>query len=67
MKTKYKIALIIFSSILLRFIVFFFYCNDEKVQTLKKYYPNSKETLTFEYIIRNGDTIAQGKSIIFNE
>jgi len=67
MKTKYKIAIIIFSVILPGLIVFLYCFKGEKIQTLKKYYPDSKETLTFEYIIRNGDTIAQGKSIIYNE
>lgn len=67
MKTKYKITLILLSVILLGLIVFLFCYNDEKVHSLKKYYPDSKETLTFEYIIRNGDTIRQGKAIIYNE
>ena len=67
MNNKYKITLIVFSVILLGLIIFLLCFKDEKVHTLKKYYPDSKETLTFEYIIRNGDTIAQGKSIIYNE
>ena len=67
MKTKYKITLIIFSVILLGLIVFLFWCNDEKTQTLKRYYTDSKETFKVEYIVRNGDTILQGKSFRYNE
>jgi hypothetical protein len=67
MKTKYKITLIVLSVILLGLILFLFCFKDEKVQILKRYYPDSKETFTFEYIIRNGDTIIQGKNVRYNE
>ena len=67
MKTKYKITLIIFSVILLGLIVLLFCCNDEKTHTLKRYYTDSKETFKVEYIVRNGDTILQGKSFRYNE
>ena len=67
MKTKYKITLIIFSIILLGLIVFLFCYNDEKTHTLKRYYSDSKETFTVEYIVRDGDTILQGKSFRYNE
>lgn len=67
MKNKYKIALILFSVILLGLIVFLYCFKVEKTQTLKRYYPDSKETYIHEYIIRNGDTILQGKVNIFNE
>lgn len=67
MKTKYKITLIVFSIILLVLIVFLFCYNDEKTHTLKRYYPDSKETFTVEYIVRDGDTILQGKSFRYNE
>lgn len=67
MKTKYKIMLIGFSIILLGLIVLLCCVKEEKVHTLKKYYPASKETVIFEYIIKGTDTIAQGKSFFYNE
>lgn len=67
MKTKYKIALIIFFVVILGLIVLVYCFKDEKVQTLKKYYPDSKETETYEYIIRNNDTILQGKTFTYNK
>ncbi|MFN7674622.1 hypothetical protein [Flavobacterium sp.] len=66
-RTNNKITLITFSFILLGLIVFFFCFKDEKTHTLKRYYPDSKETYVHEYIIRNGDTIFQGKVNVFNE
>lgn len=67
MKTKYKVTLIVFTVMFLGFILFILFFKDEKKHTFKKYYPDSKETLTFEYIIRNGDTILQGKSVVYND
>ncbi|MCV9926692.1 hypothetical protein OIU83_03480 [Flavobacterium sp. LS1R49] len=45
----------------------FFYFKDEKVCTLKEYSPSGKLIGTNEYIIKNGDTILQGKFINYNE
>ncbi len=59
-------TLITFFVILLGLMVFLFCFNDGKVHTLKRYYPDSKETYVHEYIIRNGDTILQGKVNVFN-
>ena len=59
--------MLVLSVVVIGLIVFLFCYNDEIVHTIKKYYPDSKETLTFDYIIRNGDTINNGKSIIYNE
>lgn len=67
MKNKYKIELITFLVIILGLVVFSYCFKDKKVHTLKKYYPDSKETVTFEYVIRDDDTIIEGKSIRYNE
>lgn len=67
MKTKYKILLIVISVILLGLIVFNFCFKDEKLRTLKRYYPDSKETYVYKYIVRNGDTILQGDVIVYNK
>ncbi len=64
---KFRIMLVVLSVIILGSLVFLFYHTNEKVHFLRKYYPESKETFTFEYVIRNGDTILQGKAIIYNE
>lgn len=67
MKTRCKITLITLSVILLGLLVFLFCFKDEKIHTLKRYYPDSKETYEYDYIIRNGDTILHGKVNIYNE
>jgi hypothetical protein len=67
MKTKFKITLFLFSFITIGLLVLFFCVNDENVHTLIKYYPDSKETETYEYIIRNGDTILQGKTFTYDK
>ena len=59
--------LITFSLIIIGLVVFSYCFKDKKVHTLKKYYPASKETVTFEYVIRDDDTIIEGKSIRYNE
>ncbi|MCV9930260.1 hypothetical protein OIU83_21560 [Flavobacterium sp. LS1R49] len=62
-----KIYIIVVLSVILGFIVLFFYFKDEKVYTLKEYSPSGKLLVTSEYVIRNGDTIFHGKFINYNE
>ncbi len=67
MRNIYKVILVIFSFASIGLLIFLFCFKDEKVPTLKRYYPQTKETFTFEYITRNGDTILQGTGIRYNE
>ena len=61
-----KIILILLAIVSLIAIVLFFF-NDEKTRVLKKYDSKTKETTTLEYILKDGDTIFQGKFICRNE
>lgn len=67
MKTKHKLKLIGFFVVLLGLIVSLYFIKDEKAHTIKKYYPESKETYVYNYIVRNSDTILHGKVIVYNK
>ncbi|MCC9070172.1 hypothetical protein LNQ49_00945 [Flavobacterium sp. F-65] len=67
MKNRYKVVVSILLVIILGFIILFFFLKDEKVHVLKKYDPKTKRTTSIEFIIKNGDTILQGKYMYFNE
>ncbi|MFH7016335.1 hypothetical protein [Flavobacterium sp. FlaQc-47] len=67
MKQKYKIAFAMLFVVLIALIVFNIFFHDEKLRVLKEYSPEGKLLGTNEYIIRNGDTILQGKFINYNE
>lgn len=67
MKNRHKLIVLILLIIIIGFIILFFFLKDEKVYVLKKYDPQTKGTTSIEYIIKNGDTIFQGKYIYFNE
>lgn len=63
MEKKY----ILVFAVLLSLIVLFFFFKDEKVYSLKEYSPEGKLTGTNEYVIRDGDTVINGKFINYNE
>lgn len=63
---KNKIILVVVFTTILFSILFFFY-KDKNTNVLKKYDPETKETITIEYILKHGDTIFQGKFINYNE
>jgi len=65
MKNKYKILLITFFVSIVWLA--FFYFRDEKVHVLKQYFPDVKITDSSEYVIRNGDTVFQGRFVQYNE
>lgn len=67
MKKKYKIALLVLSIVIIGLIVFNKRRNDKKVHVLNEYNSDGKLTGTNEYIIRNGDTVLQGKFLKYND
>lgn len=66
MNKKYKISLLVLITLLVIFLLFFYF-KSEKTYTLKDYDPNTKITDVNEYVIRNGDTVFHGKFIKYNE
>lgn len=46
--------------------VLFFCFKNEKIQVLKEYNSKTEETSEYEYFLRNGDTILEGKYIHYN-
>jgi hypothetical protein len=66
MNRKHKI-IVLLTIIVLSWVFGFFYLKTEKLYSLKQYYPDTKQTDMSEYVIRNGDTIFQGKFINYNE
>ncbi|KQO34614.1 hypothetical protein ASF10_02565 [Flavobacterium sp. Leaf82] len=66
MNKKHKIILIL-AIIVISWLLVCFYFKDEKVYSLKEYYPDTKQTDISEYIIRNGDTIFEGKFTQYNK
>lgn len=67
MNKKNKIILIGLFFLVFALVIFFFYANDEKGNLLKRYFPETKLTGKYEYIINNGDTILDGKFTIYDE
>lgn len=67
MKSKYRIALLVLVIIISGIIIHNHCFDDKKVYTLKEYSLAGKLIGTNEYIIRNGDTILNGKFIKYNE
>lgn len=65
MNKKYKILLL--TIVVISLIVLFFSFQDEKTYVLKRYNAKTKDTTTFEYIIKDGDSIFQGKFVRYNE
>jgi antitoxin component YwqK of YwqJK toxin-antitoxin module len=67
MNNKHKITLLLTSLIVLFGIaIFLSYDKKEKVHTLKSYYPDKTTRDVFQYIIKNEDTIFEGKFIQYN-
>ncbi|MFH6995141.1 hypothetical protein [Flavobacterium sp. FlaQc-48] len=66
-KSNYKVIFLILSVLLLVFIFVLYYFKDEKVYILKEYDSNKRLIGTNEYVVRNGDTILNGKFINYNE
>lgn len=64
---KNKIALIILFISITGLVLFYYYVDNSKVYTLKEYNSTRKLIKTHEYIIKNGDTILQGKFLNYNE
>lgn len=67
MKNRKKVIVLILLVLIIGFIILYFFLNEEKVYVLTKYDPKTKGTTSIEYVIKNGDTIFQGKYIYFNE
>lgn len=67
MKKKYKIGLLGLFIVIIGLIIFNKRLNNKKVYVLNEYNSAGKLTGTNEYIIRNGDTILQGKFINYSE
>jgi len=67
MKTKYRVVFLVLSIVIIGFIVFNKHSNNDRVYILKEHNSEGKLLGTNEYIIRNGDTILQGKFIRYNE
>ena len=68
MNKKYIIAIIVTSIIiLLGSTILFLYNKKEKIFYLKSYYPDKNVTDISQYIIRNGDTILEGKFTQYNQ
>ncbi len=59
-KLNKNVFIIIFISVIIIALVFHFH-NDNKTHVLKEYDTIKKVTKTFEYVIKNGDTIFHGK------
>lgn len=66
-RLNYKIIFLILSVFILVTIIFLYCLKDDKVYVLKEYNSNKKLLGTNEYVIRNGDTIFNGKFINYNE
>ncbi|MCV9931437.1 hypothetical protein OIU80_04020 [Flavobacterium sp. LS1R47] len=64
---KNKIILVVISVTLFGVLLFHFCFKDDRVHTLKQYFPDTKTTDISEYIIRNGDTIFEGKYSRYNK
>ncbi|WP_243396853.1 toxin-antitoxin system YwqK family antitoxin [Flavobacterium pectinovorum] len=61
------ILVLIFIVVILVLVVLLFFFKNEEVHILKKYDVKTKQTTTLEYIIKDKDTIFQGKFICYNE
>ena len=66
MKKSNKILLVL-TVIILGTLIFLLFRKDEKVHVLKHYSPDTKQTESLEYVIRNGDTVFHGKFTTYNE
>lgn len=58
---------IILLTVILGLIILYFFFKNEKVYILKEYNPSGKLIGTNEYVIRDGDTIVNGRFINYNE
>jgi antitoxin component YwqK of YwqJK toxin-antitoxin module len=67
MNKRYNIILVVVTIVIIGLITLFFCFKNEKVNILTRYNPKTKEIYKMRYFIRNGDTIIQGKAIIYNE
>ncbi|OXA88700.1 toxin-antitoxin system YwqK family antitoxin [Flavobacterium hercynium] len=67
MKKKYKIILTIIAVYSVCVILLILSLINKKPPVLKRYIPETKDTLTTEFVIRNNDTIPHGKYIVHNE
>lgn len=66
MNRNKKIFLVLLTIIALVIIALFFFFKKEKIQILKRYDTKTKETTTLEYIIKDKDTIFDGKFICYD-
>lgn len=66
-KKSIKLIILILLVLILGFITVFYYFKDENDCTLKEYSPTGQLLGSTEYIIRNGDTVFQGKFLRFND
>lgn len=66
MNKKHKIILLLII-ILLSCLVMFFVFKDRKVYVVKRYNAETKETTTFEYIIKDNDSILHGEFVRYNK
>ncbi|OXG09580.1 hypothetical protein B0A64_02165 [Flavobacterium araucananum] len=66
MTKKNKILTILFFAILLGIVVLYLWSRTEKIYVLHEYYPNRKKASEYEYVIKNGDTLLNGKFVRYN-
>lgn len=66
MNRNKKIFLVLLTIIASVLIALFFFFKKEKIQILKRYDTKTKETTTLEYIIKDKDTIFDGKFICYD-
>ncbi|SNA73660.1 toxin-antitoxin system YwqK family antitoxin [Flavobacterium psychrophilum] len=48
-------------------VIFYFYNKNPSIYTLKDYDPKTKNTWEYEYVIKKGDTILEGKFFRYND
>lgn len=64
---KHKIALYLLLIVILGVLIFIFYFKEEKVYTSKEYNSTGQLIAINEYVIRNNDTILNGKFERYND
>ncbi len=66
-KLNYKVIFIVLTILIFGVIIALCFFESKKNYVLKEYSPSGKLIGTNEYILRNGDTIMQGKFVNYNE
>jgi hypothetical protein len=58
---------LIFTIVILGTLTLLLFSKEERVQVLRHYSPDTKQTDSLEYVIRHGDTVFHGKFTTYNE